>query len=57
LLNLKGLSKAEAMRRLNMFKNLIWSTGGQEVEELSKGMQQKVQFITIFSMSQNLLFR
>jgi ABC-2 type transport system ATP-binding protein len=45
---LKGLSKAEAMRRLKYwFKKLdIVDWWGKKVEELSKGMQQKVQFVT-----------
>ncbi len=45
---LKGLSKAEAMKRLKYwFKKLdIIEWWGKKVEELSKGMQQKVQFIT-----------
>jgi len=45
---LKGLSKAEAMRRLKYwFRKLeIVDWWGKKVEELSKGMQQKVQFIT-----------
>jgi len=45
---LKGLSKAEAMRRLKYwFKKLdIVDWWGKKVEELSKGMQQKVQFAT-----------
>jgi ABC-2 type transport system ATP-binding protein len=45
---LKGLSKTEAMRRLKYwFKKLdIVDWWGKKVEELSKGMQQKVQFIT-----------
>jgi ABC-2 type transport system ATP-binding protein len=45
---LKGLSKAEAMKRLKYwFKKLdIVEWWGKKVEELSKGMQQKVQFIT-----------
>ena len=45
---LKGLSKAEAMKRLRYwFKKLdIVDWWGKKVEELSKGMQQKVQFIT-----------
>jgi ABC-2 type transport system ATP-binding protein len=44
---LKGLSKAEAIRRLRYwFKKLdIVDWWGKKVEELSKGMQQKVQFI------------
>jgi ABC-2 type transport system ATP-binding protein len=44
---LKGLSKAEAMRRLKYwFRKLdIVDWWGKKVEELSKGMQQKVQFI------------
>ena len=45
---LKGLSKAEAMKRLRYwFKKLdITDWWGKKVEELSKGMQQKVQFVT-----------
>jgi ABC-2 type transport system ATP-binding protein len=45
---LKGLSRAEAMRRLKYwFKKLdIVDWWGKKVEELSKGMQQKVQFVT-----------
>ena len=45
---LKGLSKNEAMRRLKYwFRKLdIVDWWGKKVEELSKGMQQKVQFIT-----------
>jgi ABC-2 type transport system ATP-binding protein len=45
---LKGLTKAEAMKRLRYwFKKLdIVDWWGKKVEELSKGMQQKVQFIT-----------
>lgn len=44
---LKGLSKTEAMRRLKYwFRKLdIVDWWGKKVEELSKGMQQKVQFI------------
>ncbi|HBE40270.1 MAG TPA: ABC transporter ATP-binding protein [Bacteroidales bacterium] len=45
---LKGLSKTEAMNRLKYwFRKLdIVDWWGKKVEELSKGMQQKVQFIT-----------
>jgi ABC-2 type transport system ATP-binding protein len=45
---LKGLPKAEAMKRLRYwFKKLdIIDWWGKKVEELSKGMQQKVQFVT-----------
>lgn len=45
---LKGLSKAEALRRLKYwFKKLdMVDWWNKKVEELSKGMQQKVQFIT-----------
>ncbi len=48
LAQLKGLSKSEAMKRLRYwFKKLeIIDWWGKKVEELSKGMQQKVQFIT-----------
>src|SRR4030065_2363982 len=45
---LKGLTKAEAMKRLKYWfrKRDIVDWWGKKVEELSKGMQQKVQFIT-----------
>jgi ABC-2 type transport system ATP-binding protein len=48
LAQLKGLSRHEAMRRLKYwFKKLdIVDWWGKKIEELSKGMQQKVQFIT-----------
>jgi ABC-2 type transport system ATP-binding protein len=48
LAQLKGLTKTEAMRRLKYwFKKLdMVDWWGKKVEELSKGMQQKVQFIT-----------
>ncbi len=48
LAQLKGLSKSEAMKRLRYwFKKLeITDWWGKKVEELSKGMQQKVQFVT-----------
>jgi ABC-2 type transport system ATP-binding protein len=45
---LKGLSRTEAMRRLKYwFRKLeITDWWGKRVDELSKGMQQKVQFVT-----------
>jgi ABC-2 type transport system ATP-binding protein len=45
---LKGLPKAEAMKRLRYwFKKLdITEWWGKKIEELSKGMAQKVQFVT-----------
>ena len=45
---LKGLAKPEAMKRLKYwFKKLdIIDWWGKKVEELSKGMAQKVQFVT-----------
>ena len=48
LAQLKGLTRTEAMRRLKYwFKKLeITDWWGKKVEELSKGMQQKVQFAT-----------
>ncbi|HVN57898.1 MAG TPA: ATP-binding cassette domain-containing protein [Bacteroidales bacterium] len=48
LAQLKGLSKQEAMRRLKYwFKKLdIVDWWGKKIEELSKGMAQKVQFIS-----------
>jgi len=48
LARLKGLSSAEAHRQINIWfeKFEIQSWWSRKVEELSKGMQQKVQFIT-----------
>lgn len=47
LAQLKGLSKSEAMERIkNWFRKFeIAEWWGKKVEDLSKGMQQKVQFI------------
>jgi ABC-2 type transport system ATP-binding protein len=57
LAQLKGLSRAEAMRRLKYwFKKLdIVDWWGKKVEELSKGMAQKVQFITTILHEPKLL--
>jgi ABC-2 type transport system ATP-binding protein len=57
LAQLKGLSKAEAMKRLKYwFKKLdIVDWWGKKVEELSKGMAQKVQFITTILHEPRLL--
>ena len=48
LAELKGIKKAEAQRRLKQWfdKFEIGSWWDKKVEELSKGMQQKVQYIT-----------
>jgi len=48
LAQLKGLTRAEAMRRLKSWfeKFEIYTWWDKKVEELSKGMQQKIQFIT-----------
>ena len=56
---LKGLSKAEAMKRLKYwFQKLdIIEWWGKKIEELSKGMAQKVQFvITILHEPKLLIF-
>lgn len=48
LARLKGMDKAEAVKRLKAWFER-WDMGGwwnKKVEELSKGMQQKVQFVT-----------
>ena len=57
LAQLKGLSKQEAMRRLKYwFKKLeIVDWWGKKIEELSKGMAQKVQFITTILHEPKLL--
>lgn len=48
LAQLKGISRAEAQRRLKQWFDKFEISGwwDKKVEELSKGMQQKVQFIT-----------
>ncbi len=56
---LKGLSRAEAMKRLKYwFKKLdITEWWGKKIEELSKGMAQKVQFvITVLHEPRLLIF-
>lgn len=56
---LKGLSKAEAMKRLKYWFNKLEITDwwGKKVEELSKGMQQKIQFvITILHEPKLIIF-
>lgn len=56
---LKGLSKTEAMRRLKIWFNKLEITDwwGKKVEELSKGMAQKVQFvITVLHEPKLLIF-
>jgi ABC-2 type transport system ATP-binding protein len=54
---LKGLSKAEAMKRLKYWftKLDIIDWWGKKIEELSKGMQQKVQFVTTILHEPKLL--
>ena len=54
---LKGLSKSEAMKKLKYwFEKLeIIDWWGKKVEELSKGMAQKVQFITTILHDPKLL--
>ncbi len=59
LARLKGLSRADAMKKLKFwFERLeIGSWWNRKVEELSKGMQQKVQFIvTILHQPKLLIF-
>ncbi len=48
LARLKGLSRSDAMRKIKYWfeKFEISDWWGKKVEELSKGMQQKVQFVT-----------
>ncbi|MDR0970812.1 MAG: ATP-binding cassette domain-containing protein [Bacteroidales bacterium] len=57
LAELKGLKKAEAKKRLEFWfeKFEISSWWDKKVEELSKGMQQKVQFITTILHEPKLL--
>ena len=53
LARLKGISKSDAVRQLKAwfekFEISVW--WDKKVEELSKGMAQKVQFITCFPSS------
>ena len=48
LAELKGIKKAEAQKRLKMWFDKFEINGwwDKKVEELSKGMQQKIQFVT-----------
>src|SRR6056297_1008137 len=57
LARLKGLSKREALKRLKYWfdKFEIQAWWDKKVEELSKGMQQKVQFITTILHEPKLL--
>lgn len=57
LAELKGLSKKEAQERINWWfeKFDITSWKDKKIEELSKGMQQKVQFITTVVHEPDLL--
>src|SRR6056297_2318200 len=57
LAQLKGLSKREALKRLKYWfdKFEIQAWWDKKVEELSKGMQQKVQFITTILHEPKLL--
>jgi ABC-2 type transport system ATP-binding protein len=57
LAQLKGLSKSEAMARLKHWfvKFEIQAWWNKKVEELSKGMQQKLQFITTILHQPKLL--
>jgi len=57
LAQLKGMSKSEAMNKLKYWfvKFEIQAWWNKKVEELSKGMQQKVQFITTILHQPKLL--
>src|SRR5512147_1827049 len=57
LARLKGLSRDEAMKRLKhwFIKFEIQAWWDKKVEELSKGMQQKVQFVTTILHQPKLL--
>jgi ABC-2 type transport system ATP-binding protein len=57
LARLKGLSKRDALKKLKYWfdKFEIQAWWDKKVEELSKGMQQKVQFITTILHEPNLL--
>lgn len=57
LARLKGLSRADAVSRLKMWFEKFGITGWwrKKIEELSKGMQQKVQFIVTVVHNPSLL--
>jgi len=57
LARLKGLSRAEAMRRIKLWfaKLEMESWWNKKVEDLSKGMQQKVQFVATILHEPELL--
>jgi ABC-2 type transport system ATP-binding protein len=57
LAQLKGLSKSDAMKKLKYWfeRFELQSWWGRKVEELSKGMQQKVQFIVTILHDPKLL--
>jgi len=57
LAQLKGISKADAVKRLKFWfeKFEITSWWNKKVEELSKGMQQKIQFVTTIIHEPELL--
>lgn len=57
LARLKGLSRHEAMKRLKYWFEKFEITGwwNRKVEELSKGMQQKMQFVTTILHEPRLL--
>ncbi|MBN2481895.1 MAG: ATP-binding cassette domain-containing protein [Bacteroidales bacterium] len=57
LAQLKGMSKSDAMKRLKYWfeKFEIQAWWDKKVEELSKGMQQKVQFVTTIIHNPRLL--
>ena len=57
LAELKGIKKAEAQKRLKMWfeKFEIGDWWDKKVEELSKGMQQKIQFVTTIIHEPNIL--
>jgi ABC-2 type transport system ATP-binding protein len=57
LAQLKGMSKADAMKKLKYWftKFEIQAWWNKKVEELSKGMQQKVQFVTTILHQPKLL--
>lgn len=59
LARLKGLSAADAETRLQYWLNRFEATGwkNKKIEELSKGMQQKIQFIaTVLHQPELLIF-
>jgi ABC-2 type transport system ATP-binding protein len=52
---MKGLSKAEAKKQLEYWFEKLEIQGwwNKKIQELSKGMAQKIQFVVVYYINQN----